>query len=54
MNQQERKAYIKRSWNVSSGKRITQMLKRYWGNQEIKSDKNVVELTEGIFKEKSE
>tara|TARA_Y100000310_G_C20498498_1_gene722731 strand:- start:112 stop:261 length:150 start_codon:yes stop_codon:yes gene_type:complete len=30
MTNEEKKKYIKKHWNVSSGKRISAMLKKYW------------------------
>lgn len=30
MDDKEKKAYILKRWRVSSGKRITEMIKRYW------------------------
>jgi hypothetical protein len=30
MNEKDKKEYILKSWKVSNGKRITEMLKRYW------------------------
>lgn len=30
MTKEEQKAYIKKTWKISSGARIAEMLKRYW------------------------
>jgi len=52
MNTQEKKDYIKTNWKLSSGKRITEMLKRYWSFESEKTapEKDSYELAKEIFK----
>ncbi len=35
MNKEEKKAYILKEWNTSSGKRISEMLTRYFRSQNL-------------------
>jgi len=44
MNRDEQKAYIIKTWNTSSGERITKMLKKYWASD--KSDSQVATAKE--------
>ncbi len=55
---EEKKEYITKTWNRSSGDKITEMLKRYWNLKEpvlkTKTDKqirNEVAAAEEIFKD---
>jgi hypothetical protein len=48
MNKQEQKEYIVKHFKLSSGKRITEMLLRFWGLKNI-SAKTQAELAEEIF-----
>jgi len=32
MTNEEKKSYIKQTWNTSSGSRIAEMLRRYWSS----------------------
>jgi len=56
MNKTEQKDYIKNQWNISSGKRISEMLRRYWlkendntNTQEVPED--LLETAKKIFVE---
>ena len=50
MDKQQQKQYILKHFKLSSGKKITEMLKRYWSNNEYKnSAPDIVETTENIF-----
>ena len=42
----EEKQYILRVWNVSSGARITKMLKKYWGLEE---PKDIIQTAKKLF-----
>jgi len=48
--QQEKKEYIKKHFKLSSGKRITKMLKRYWSVKEDIVEENIIETAKDIFK----
>ena len=37
MTDEEKKDYILKNWNVSSGKKISEMLRRYFSNKDIPS-----------------
>lgn len=50
MDNKSKKEYIKKTWRVSSGKRLSEMLRRYW---QIKPKKVATsEDAERIFNEK--
>ena len=51
MNKEDIKKYILKTWSVSSGKRITAMLKKYWELKEekINSAPDIVETAKEIF-----
>ena len=57
MTKSEQKQYIKQVWNLSSGKKIAEMLKRYWNvektdeklkNELVKQDE-LVETAKELF-----
>jgi hypothetical protein len=51
MTDKEKKAYILKSWNVSSGKKITEMCKRYFSSREVKNSgkPGIYEKAQEIF-----
>ena len=52
MNQEQKKSYIKKHWNISSGARISEMLRRYWVKDEVEEKietPNSFELAKEIF-----
>ena len=50
MEKSEIKKYIMKTWNVSSGKRITEMLKRYFAKDNLKPvQSNLIETAKEIF-----
>jgi len=38
MNKQEAKQYILKQWNISSGAKITEMLKRYFSMKDVQEN----------------
>lgn len=51
MDLEEQKEYIKKNWNTSSGKRIKEMLKRYWHNKGLitEEESDIVSIAEDLF-----
>ena len=49
MNKQEARKYILRHWSLSSGKRITEMLKRYWQLSKETKQEELITATKKIF-----
>jgi hypothetical protein len=51
MNKEQANKWIHRHWNVGSGKKITEMLRRYWSLcfKEIKTAKSVEKLADEVF-----
>ena len=47
MNKLEQKKYIIKTWKLSSGKRITQMLNKYWETD--KNDGDIIATAKQIF-----
>ncbi len=45
----EKKGYILKNWNVSNGRRITEMLKRYWGSPSNKNAPTTDEQIKDLF-----
>jgi hypothetical protein len=51
---QEKKQYILSHWNLSSGSRISEMLKRYWSHlkeKEATTQEKLIKSAEDIFKQ---
>ena len=49
MNNKEAKKYILQHWSLSSGKRITEMLKRYWQLTKENKQEELISATKKIF-----
>ena len=50
LSKQEAKKYIIKHWNISSGKRITEMLNRYFAKDNLKPvQSNLIETAKEIF-----
>ena len=50
LSKQQQKQYILKHFKLSSGKKITEMLKRYWSNNK-NSAPDIVETAKKIFNE---
>lgn len=53
MNDQQKKKWIKQRWNLSSGDKITEMLKRYWNLKKTdeKKEYDEYEQVKEVFKD---
>ena len=48
MTNKEKKLLIKKHWSISSGPKISAMLKKYWGVTEKKKE-DIIETAKKIF-----